>query len=76
MLALAEPPPPHTGPQTSLIPGLKQSPQWHREQEDLERAWLDQWMRAGRTPECPWSRPDHDVMADFAAFVRSRGGPR
>jgi hypothetical protein len=72
MLALAEPP----QPQSNLIPGLKYSPQWHHHQEEQEQAWLDQWIRAKRTPEYPWARPDHDVMADFAAFVRSQGGPR
>jgi hypothetical protein len=45
MLALAEPPPPHTEPAPGLIPGLKQTPEWHREQEDLERAWLNAHMR-------------------------------
>lgn len=42
MLALAEPPP-TTEP--GLIPGLKYSPGWHREQEDKERAWLDAYVR-------------------------------
>ncbi|WP_329376210.1 hypothetical protein [Streptomyces sp. NBC_01483] len=42
---------------------------WHRQQEREERAWLDQWVRAEKTPECPWARPDWDVMADFTAFV-------
>jgi len=72
MLALAAPTP---GP----IPGLHHSPEWHREQEDSERAWLDQWARAERTPECPWARPDYDVMADFSAFLsdlhRTQGRP-
>ena len=45
MLALAEPPPPQTEPETGLIPGLKRSPEWHREQEDLERAWLNAYTR-------------------------------
>jgi hypothetical protein len=45
MLALAEPPPPHTEPEAALIPGLTYSPEWHREQEDLERAWLDAYTR-------------------------------
>ena len=45
MLALAEPPPQQSEPAPGLIPGLKQSPQWHREQEDLERAWLNAHMR-------------------------------
>jgi hypothetical protein len=41
MLALAEPP--HTQPDHT--PGLKHSPEWHREQEDKERAWLDAYNR-------------------------------
>lgn len=48
MLALAEPPPPQTEPtepETGLIPGLTYSPEWHREQEDLERAWLNAYTR-------------------------------
>jgi hypothetical protein len=44
---------------------------WHAEQEADERAWLDQWARAERTPECPWTRPDWDVMGDFTAFVQN-----
>lgn len=45
MLALADPPPRQTEPAPGLIPGLKQSPEWHREQGGLERAWLDAYMR-------------------------------
>lgn len=45
MLALADPPPPHTPPEPDLIPGLTYSPQWHREQETLEQAWLDAYIR-------------------------------
>lgn len=41
MLALADPPAAEPG----LIPGLKHPPEWHREQEDRERAWLDAYMR-------------------------------
>lgn len=50
MLALADPPTNQPGP----IPGLKRSPEWHRAQEDQERAWLDNWMqwaaKFGRRP--------------------------
>jgi hypothetical protein len=42
---------------------------WHALEEVGERAWLDQWARAERTPESPWARPDWDVMGDFTAFV-------
>ncbi|WP_176742631.1 hypothetical protein [Streptomyces sp. LUP47B] len=45
MLALADPPPPQTEPETALIPGLAYSPEWHREQEDMERVWLDAYVR-------------------------------
>lgn len=45
MLALADPPPPHTPPEPDLIPGLTYSPRWHREQETLEQAWLDAYIR-------------------------------
>lgn len=41
MLALADLP--HTQP--DHIPGLTYPPEWHREQEDLERAWLDGYAR-------------------------------
>lgn len=41
MLALADPPQPDTG----MIPGLKYPPEWHREQEDAEQAWLDAYIR-------------------------------
>lgn len=39
MLALADPP----DTQPDLIPGLTYSPEWHREQEADERAWLDDY---------------------------------
>jgi hypothetical protein len=45
MLALADPPAPKTEPETGLIPGLTYSPEWHREQEDRERVWLDAYVR-------------------------------
>lgn len=32
--------------QTDTIPGLVYSPEWHRQQEDEERAWLDDHARA------------------------------
>lgn len=41
MLALADPP----AVRPDLIPGLKYSPPWHREQEDKERDWLDAYVR-------------------------------
>jgi len=41
MLALADPPP----PTADLIPGLKYSPEWHREQEEREQAWLNAYAR-------------------------------
>jgi len=44
MLALADPP--HT--QLGHIPGLKYPPEWHREQEAKEQAWLNAWARWGR----------------------------
>ena len=66
MLALAEPPPPHTEPQPEpefgLIAGLKQTPEWHREQEDLERAWLNAYTR--------WT------LKYGTRPLRGRGGPR
>lgn len=49
MLALADPP--TTRP--DLIPGLKYSPEWHRMQEQAERAYLDariRWCRRHRLP--------------------------
>jgi hypothetical protein len=52
MLALAEPPPTQPDP----VPGLKRSPEWHRAQEDQERAWLDAYMR--RALKCS-RRPLH-----------------
>lgn len=45
MLALADPPPQQSATEAGLIPGLKYPPEWHREQEDLERAWLDTYTR-------------------------------
>lgn len=45
MLALADPPTPQGQPETGLIPGLKYSPAWHREQEDLEQALLNEYAR-------------------------------
>ena len=45
---------------------------WHDAEEATERAWLDQWARAERTPECPWTRPDHDVLADLTAFLNNQ----
>ena len=63
MLALAEPPPPQTEPQPGcLISGLKHSPEWHREQEDLERAWLDAYTR--------WT------LRHATRPLRGQGGPR
>lgn len=62
MLALADPPPPQAEPEADHIPGLKRSPEWHREQEDLERAWLDAYTRWTLTYA---TRP-----------VCGRGGPR
>lgn len=41
MLALAEPP----TTQSDLIPGLKRSPEWHREEEAREQAWLNAYAR-------------------------------
>lgn len=41
MLATADLP--DTQPET--IPGLVYSPEWHREQEQEERAWLDDYTR-------------------------------
>lgn len=41
MLALADPP--ATEPQP--IPGLKYPPEWHREEEDREQAWLNAHIR-------------------------------
>lgn len=49
MLALADPP----DTQPDLIPGLVYSPEWHREQEAAERAYLDariRWYRRHRLP--------------------------
>ena len=43
MLTLADFP--DTQPDT--IPGLVYSPQWHREQEMQERAWLDDYAQWG-----------------------------
>lgn len=51
MLTLADPPPTTTQP--DLIPGLKNSPEWHRMQEQAERAYLDariRWCRRHRLP--------------------------
>lgn len=31
--------------QTDLIPGLAYPPEWHREQEATEQAWLDDYIR-------------------------------
>jgi hypothetical protein len=45
MLALADPTPPATSPEPHYIPGLKYSPQWHREQEDEEQVWLNAYAR-------------------------------
>lgn len=45
------------------------TPDWHDRQAAEERAWLDQWAHAERTPNCPWARPDHDVMADFTGAL-------
>lgn len=42
---------------------------WHAAEEADERAWLDQWARAERTPDCPWARPDWDVMGDMTAHM-------
>lgn len=41
MLALADPP----ATQPDTIPGLTYPPEWHREEEDKERAWLDAYAR-------------------------------
>jgi hypothetical protein len=49
MLALADPP----DTQPDLTPGLVYSPEWHREQEAAERAYLDariRWYRRHRLP--------------------------
>lgn len=43
MLALADPP--EAQPDTGLIPGLKYPPEWHRMQEQAERAYLDARIR-------------------------------
>ncbi|MEU5322913.1 hypothetical protein AB0G67_40115 [Streptomyces sp. NPDC021056] len=52
MLALADPPQPTTG----MIPGLKYPPEWHREEEAREQAWLNarirKHMRHRLTPKC------------------------
>lgn len=46
MLALADPPPPEAQPEPNgLIPGLKYPPAWHRQQEDQEQAWLNEYAR-------------------------------
>lgn len=62
------------------MPQPTHTPAWHAAQEAQERAWLDQWARAEKTPGCPWARPDWDVMGDFASFVQSQrataGSPR
>lgn len=42
---------------------------WHALEAADERAWLDQWTRAERTPECPWARPDFNVSADLMAVL-------
>ncbi|MBJ6623554.1 hypothetical protein [Streptomyces sp. DHE17-7] len=59
---------------------LTHTPAWHTAQAADERAWLDQWVRAERTPECPWARPDCNVMADFTAtladMAATAGSPR
>jgi hypothetical protein len=52
-----------------LTPPTRYPAAWHALEEATERAWLDQWARAERTPESPWARPDWDVMSDFTAFV-------
>lgn len=49
MLALADKP----STQPGLIPGLKYSPEWHRMQEQAERACLDgriRWCLRNRLP--------------------------
>lgn len=59
---------------------LTHTPAWHATEAADERAWLDQWARAERTPECPWARPDYNVMADFTAtlagMTATAGSPR
>lgn len=47
---------------------LEQPDAWHAAEAAEERAWLDQWARVERTPEAPWARPDHDVMADLGVL--------
>lgn len=48
---------------------LEQPDTWHAAEAAEERAWLDQWARAERTPEAPWARPDHNPMADLTAHL-------
>ncbi|MFE0207077.1 hypothetical protein [Streptomyces sp. NPDC058985] len=48
---------------------MPHTPAWHAAQAADERAWLDQWARAERAPECPWARPDYNVMADFTGAL-------
>jgi hypothetical protein len=52
-----------------LNPTTRYPAAWHALEEATERAWLDQWARAERTPESPWARPDWDVMGDLTTFV-------
>ncbi|MGW4270786.1 hypothetical protein ACWEGQ_00110 [Streptomyces seoulensis] len=54
-----------------MTQALTHSLTWHADQAATERAWLDQWARAERTPECPWARPDWDVMGDWTSFLRA-----
>lgn len=35
-----------------LIPGLIYPPEWHRQQEDEEQAWLDDYIRTLRFITC------------------------
>lgn len=45
---------------------------WHTQEAADERAWLDQWTRSERTPQCPWARPDWDVTADWATALAAQ----
>jgi len=47
---------------------------WHALEEADERAWLDQWARAERTPGSPWARPDWNVMADLTDTLTAIAG--
>jgi hypothetical protein len=42
---------------------------WHQLEAADERAWLDAWARAMKTPEQPWARPDWDCAADLASHI-------